>query len=435
MSPSRDRVVVEQRAVEQDPRKVRLGMRADAEAAGRRRTSTATGEHAGQPSESQGSGAHHPPAETVHGGAPRDRTPEHRAEEHARAADRRIHHAARRSPRERARRHDLPGRQAEDVPGLLREEVLAEDRPCELRLPVAERSTPVEVDRLDVPPLLLLAAAERVVEAPLEAVPLRLELRLTLDRDLLHVGQLVDEQLRDLASGLRPAAPALRDERGHRLLDRAAPLRPQLAERLEQPVALLERGGEGVEVPGDREVLTERAVPLGDVIPLADPVHERHAGPTCPAQDLHLGLVVAPEGLRAVHDVEDARAAQDGHEEAPLVDEVVGVGVRAHELLHPGGPLRGIHLLRAQPGEGARRVLEAGSVDQHEQRAAVDAHRIFADLGGGARSGVDPHRVVLGERRHDARLALVDAPDHREARDPAAVPRGHAGSPSGSTAT
>src|SRR5204862_8213240 len=43
-----------------------------------------------------------------------------------------------------------------------------------------------------------------------------------------------------------------------------------------------------------------------------------------------------------------------------------------------------------------------------------DGDRIGAALGGGAGLGRHAHRVVLGERRDDARLALVRVADHGE---------------------
>src|SRR6185295_14103728 len=59
-------------------------------------------------------------------------------------------------------------------------------------------------------------------------------------------------------------------------------------------------------------------------------------------------------------------------------------------------------------------VLEAGGVDQREEALAVDADRVGARLLGRPRLLADRDGLLLGERRDDARLALVHAADDDE---------------------
>ena len=253
-----------------------------------------------------------------------------------------------------------------------------------------------------------------IVEPALEPVALGLERRLVLDGHLLGVRQLVDDQLGDLSGCLGPAPAPLRDQRGDGFVDGRARVGSQLAKGLEQAEPLVEAHRVCVEVAHDLEVLVQGPAPFGGVVLRADPIDERHAGLPGPTEDLHLRLVVAAERAGAVHDVEDVRARQDGREEPPLVEEVGRSFVGAQELGHARRPVGRGHLSRPQPGERAGRVLEPGCVDQHEERPSVHADRILPDFGGGAGAGIDAHRVVLRERRHDARLALVHPTHHGE---------------------
>src|SRR5438132_1109766 len=214
----------------------------------------------------------------------------------------------------------------------------------------------------------------------------------------------------------RAAAPPLRRQRRDRLVDGRAGLRPELAERFEQLHPLFEADGEGVEVAHHVEVLIEGAVPLEAVVLIADAVDESHPGPSGPAQDLHLRLVVAPERPGAIHDVQHVRAGEDRREELALVGELLGALIRAKQLRHAGGTVRSGHLSRSEPRQGAGCVLEPGRVNQDEERAAVHAHRILADFGGGSRTGIDPNGIVFRERRYDARFPLVYPSHDREAR-------------------
>src|SRR5258705_9837263 len=156
-----------------------------------------------------------------------------------------------------------------------------------------------------------------------------------------------------------PPTQALRDQRGDRLVDGAAGFRAQLAKGLQEAESLLERRGERVEVAHDAEILFQRPPPLRGMVLVADPVDQRHAGATGPAEDLHLGLVVAAERPRSVHHVEDVRPGEDGGEELPLVGELAGSLVRAEELGDARRAVRRRDLVRPPPGQRPPRVLES----------------------------------------------------------------------------
>ena len=135
------------------------------------------------------------------------------------------------APAERAGRDELRGREPEELPRLLGEQVLPADRAFALGL-LLEARLPVAVQRLDPAARVRLARAECIVEAP----PSRsrcLDRCLVLDGEL-GAGDRVDEQLGDDRGRLAAAAPALRHERAHRLVDTGAPVGPELAKDVQE---------------------------------------------------------------------------------------------------------------------------------------------------------------------------------------------------------
>ena len=427
MSAADHRVVVQEGAVEQDPREVRLRVRPDAEAGTAFDVASRGDEPTGYAAGPRVTDAREPASQAEDRRGTADRAADRGAGERARAADGDVQRSAQRRARQRARRDQLRGREAEQLPGLLGEQVLLEDGPRQ-RISL-ESDLAVRVERLDAPARLLLARPQVVVEASLQPVALGLQRLFVRDGDLLGVSQLVEEEIGDLPARLSPAPAPLRDERGHRLVDGTASVGAELAKGLQEPHPFVEGDGEGVEVADDLEVLVERPVPLGGVVLLADAVDQRHPRAARPAEDLHLRLVVAAERARSVDHVERVRAGEDGREELAFVEELRRPLVRAKQFRYASRPVGGGDLAGGEPGERARRILEPGCVDQHEQRAPVDANRILAHFGRGSGAGIDTDGIVLGERCDDARLALVDAPDDGEARWGR-----HAVPPSGSTA-
>ena len=105
-------------------------------------------------------------------------------------------------------------------------------------------------------------------------------------------------------------------------------------------------------------------------------------------------------GFRSSHSSEKARVGR----------------MRGDELAHDGRACAGTAVVRLEPRERLARTLESGRVDELVQRLAVEPHRIRARLRRGAGVRRDRDRIVLGQRGHDAALALVRMPDDREAR-------------------
>lgn len=120
----------------------------------------------------------------------------------------------------------------------------------------------------------------------------------------------------------------------------------------------------------------------------------------------------------------DACPFHDGGEQLALVGELAAAGEGLDELVDDGGSLvgPGIPSFVEQPLAHRAGALEAGSIDERVEHAAVDAHGVMFAAPGGAGIGGDLDSVVLGKRGDDAALALVGRADYGENRFRHAAP-------------
>ena len=321
-----DAVVVEERAVEEDPGEVRLRVRADPEApragpVALRVEEQARGAPAGPPSAPARSAGRRRTARRPPPTAPPSTVPARMLAPPTAASTA----PPMRGARQRARRDELRGREPEQLPRLLREEVLrgtpaARARPPPRTAPRGGRRAPRRARR---------ASSSRARSASWKLRSSRSRCAsmrgLVLHRELLGVGERVDEEAGDDGRRLGAAPAALRDER-------APPPRPSRARQSgrssRKTCRRWTRSSNVAEnASKSRTILkywSSARCHSAAWSSVADPVHERHPGPAGPAEDLHLRLVVRPVRVGAVDDVEDARAREDRREQPALLDEVVG---------------------------------------------------------------------------------------------------------------
>ncbi len=231
-----------------------------------------------------------------------------------------------------------------------------------------------------------------------------------------------DQEIRDLGGGTVRAPLAVRDERVGRVVQRSGPTLVDRAERAQELDPFAEVRAHGVEHAHDREILPERRAPLLDMIAGRDHVDQRHSRPAGPAQDFHVGFVLATVRAAAVDDIENPRALDDRREQLALVVKARIARVRLQELRDDGPACARAAVVRFEPCECFARALKAGRVDELVQNLAVESHRVRARLRGRARVRRDGDRIVLGERSDDAALALVWMADDRETRPIHAAP-------------
>ncbi len=271
------------------------------------------------------------------------------------------------------------------------------------------------IEPLDLTPSALLAGAERAEKLGFPGGLPLLDRLVLAERMPARERHRIGDELGDDRAGPLPAARPVGFEHGDGLVDAIPRAVVELAEGAQQANALGEPRAMRVEDPHHVEVLPERARPLVDVVVAADPVDEGHARAAGPAQDLHLGLVVGTIRQRRVDDVEDRRAREDRRQKGALVGELGAAFEGIDERRDERRPIGRAAFAFLQPRERARRFLESRRVDRVAEHAAVVGPERKA--GAGARRPrlfVDAHGVVLDERRHHARLALVHAADDGE---------------------
>ncbi len=227
------------------------------------------------------------------------------------------------------------------------------------------------------------------------------------------------EQIRDFRRRTPRAGRPIAFQRCDGAFEHRAPLRvsfTEFAESAQHFQASCEVRPLCIEYAHDREVLVQCAPPFLDVIARSDQVDECHARLAGPAQDLHFGFVFHAVGMRAVDDVQDARAVEDRPQQFAFVVESGIALMRGHELAHDRRPRAGAAFVFAQPGERAARSLKARCVDQFVQHLIVDAHAEAACTARRPWIRRDDDRLVFGQRRDDAALALVGVADDRKPR-------------------